>query len=44
MKKFECLISSKAYEIKKRHPAFLQFGKRMDTVKKELNKDFCKKK
>lgn len=38
MKKLGLQISGKLYEVKKQYPAVKEFGKRMNTVKKELNR------
>ena len=38
MKKIGMLLSQKTYAIKRRYPVFCEFQKRMDSVKKELDK------
>ena len=44
MRKFQIQICGKIYEIKRQYPVFNQFEKRMNEVKRELNKDDCKRK
>ncbi|MDD6072247.1 MAG: hypothetical protein PUC12_15765 [Clostridiales bacterium] len=39
MKKIGLHLSGKLYEVKKQYPAVKEFGKRMDSVKSELNKN-----
>lgn len=44
MKKMDTVLTSKIYEMKRNYPVIREFGQRMDTVKKELNKDVPKHK
>ncbi len=43
MKKIGLQLSGKLYEVKKQYPAVREFGKRMDAVRKELNRSGEKK-
>lgn len=43
MKNLNCQFSGKLYAVKRQYPAIVQFEKRMDTVKRELNRDLSKK-
>lgn len=39
MKKIGAVLTGKIYEVKRQYPAVREFEKRMNTVKKELNRD-----
>ena len=39
MKKVNCTLTGKLYEVKRQYPVFGEFSKRMHQVKKELNKE-----
>ncbi len=39
MKKINCCLTGKLYEVKRQYPCIREFSKRMRQVKKELNKD-----
>ncbi len=43
MKKICCSLTGKFYEIKHQHTVIVKFEKRLGVVKRELNKDACKK-
>lgn len=43
LKKLGLQLSGKLYEVKKQYPAVKEFGKRMDAVRKELNRNGEKK-
>lgn len=43
MKKLASVMTGKIYAAKRQYPMLEQFGKRMDTVKKELNKNVSSK-
>lgn len=43
MKKIGLRLSGKLYEVKTQYPAVKEFGKRMESVKRELNKSEEKK-
>ena len=44
MKKIDSVLTSKIYEVKHQYPAIRKFKQRIDTVKKELNKDIVRHK
>ena len=43
MKKIGLQLSGKVYEVKRQYPVVKEFGKRMESVKRELNKSEEKK-
>lgn len=43
MGKMSFTLTGKLYEMKRQYPVLIQFEKRMNTVKKELNKDSGKR-
>lgn len=43
MRRINTTITGKLYEVKRQYPSVHQFLKRMETVKKELNKDTSKR-
>lgn len=44
MKKVDTVLTNKIYEMKRNYPVIREFTQRMNTVKKELNKDISKHK
>lgn len=44
MKKIGAALTGKIYEVKRQYPVIREFGQRMSTVKKELNRDTVKHK
>ena len=44
MKKIDTVLTGKIYEMKRNYPVVREFEQRMDTDKKELNKDVPKRK